>query len=200
MSDGLGLGFHARADECLLVPLPAQVDRVRNKELLLRLSALIHSWHAFDWPCFMVSAKRNSGVRALRGWLQLHARPGQWAAPTGAAHEQSPMQQATEIIRSAIFANFKQEMPYILEQRSIGWTELPNGDLRIDQMIGVPRKRKSTSALVRKRLPHVGREAREQLCEAFGRRVHLFLTLGTQDEQALARTEELGGAPEVARM
>ena len=97
---------------------------------------------------------------AWQGWLLLQARPGEWTVPEGVTHQQSPLQVATEIIRANIFAHCKDELPYAIDQRNIGWTELPSGDLRIDQELISPPK-KSTEAIVRKRLPGIGKLARQ---------------------------------------
>ena len=126
----------------------------------------------------MVSALKRHGLDELRSWLLLHARPGAWSVPAGVAHVQPPLHLATEIIRGSLFEYFRDELPYALSQRNLGWTELPNGDLRIDQEIVAPEKR-SAVAIVRRRLPGVGKAARLQIAKALGRNVHLFLTVST---------------------
>ena len=83
---------------------------------------------------------------------------------------------------SGNFAHCKDELPYAIDQRNIGWTELPSGDLRIDQELISPPK-KSTEAIVRKRLPGIGKLARQQISEALGRNVQLVLSVGSDDGQ-----------------
>jgi GTP-binding protein Era len=165
---------HGRRSKTALVL--NKVDLVRPKRRLLALSEELHRAHRFDWPCFMVSAKSGSGVEHLRGWLTLQSQPGAWSVPPETKHVQPPLQVASEIIRAEIFRCFKQELPNVLAQRNLGWTELPNGDLRIDQEILVPAKRRSTMQIVQNQLPRMGAAARRQLTEAMGRRVHLFLS------------------------
>ena len=126
-------------------------------------------------------------------WLLLHAKPGEWAVPEGVRHEQSPLQVATEIIRANIFKCCKEELPYLIAQRNVGWTELPNGELRIDQELVAP-PRRSASEVVRKRLPGIGKLARQQISAALGRNVHLFLSVGSAGGEAqLAPLEVVGG-------
>ena len=162
-----------------------KVDKVRPKARLLELSAELHARHDFDWPCFMVSASKRHGLDELRGWLLLQSAPcsaaREWAVPARVTHMQTPLQLATEIIRAQLFAFFKEELPYTLHQRNLGWTELPNGDLRIDQELVAPPKR-SARAIVRRRLPGVGKAARPYLSRALGRNVHLFLSVGSERE------------------
>ena len=88
--------------------------------------------------------------------------------PAGTRHVQPPLQLATEVIRGCLFAYLDAELPYALAQRNLGWTELPNGDLRIDQELVAPPKR-SAKAIVQKRLAGIGKAARPQLARALGR-------------------------------
>lgn len=83
-------------------------------------------------------------------------------------------------------------MPHRITQRNVGWTELPNGDLRIDQELISPPK-KSTRGVVQKRLPGIGKLARQQISAALGRNVHLFLSVGSAGGEAqLAPLEVVG--------
>ena len=161
-----------------------KVDRVRPKARLLQVSARLHGAHAFDWPCLMLSALHGGGVRQLREWLLLMSKPGAWSVPAGMTHAQPPRTLAAEAIRAEILASFRQELPYLISQRTLGWTELRNGDLRIDQQLVVPRRRRSTAKIVERLLPRVGVAAKEQLSELLGRKVHLYLSVATSARDA----------------
>jgi GTPase len=175
-----------------------KVDRVKPKTRLLEMSARMHKRHRFDWPCLMVSALKNDGMEDLKNWLLLHAKPGEWAVPEGVRHVQSPLQVATEIIRANIFRCCKDELPYLISQRNVGWTELPNGDLRIDQELVAP-PRRSTQAIVQKRMAGIGKLARQQISAALGRNVHLFLSVGSaaSGDAELTPLEVVGHASRV---
>ena len=82
----------------------------------------------------------------------------------------------------------------LFAQRNVGWTEMSNGDLRIDQELVSP-PRRSTEAIVRKRLPGIGKAAREQIRAALGRNVHLCLTVGSASGEAQLKPLELVGRP-----
>lgn len=163
-----------------------KVDAVKPKEKLLKVSQSLHRQFAFDWPAAMVSAKTGSGVNDLRGWLLNFARPGEWVAPAGVTHMQPPLVRATEIIREQIFRFFKQELPYMIEQRNLAWTELtrPEGALRIDQQLMLPKGQKSTRKIVEKRLPGLASAARQELRREFGCIVFLQLQVGYYGEFA----------------
>jgi len=158
-----------------------KVDRIHPKERLLGISAQLHSAHRFDWPCLMVSALHGGGVQQLRDWLLLMSKPGKWSVPEGVTHTQPPLQLATEIIRAEVLRSCRQELPYLISQRNIGWTELRNGHLRIDQQLVVPHQRRSTTRIVERLLPRIGVAAKARLTEALGRQVHLYLSVGTAD-------------------
>ena len=168
---------HGRRPQTALVL--NKVDRVRPKELLLKTSRTLHKQHAFDHLPFMISARTGDGVDLLRTALLLHARPREWMAPEGCAHLQPPLTRATEIIRELIFNFFSKELPYSLEQRNLGWTELehPAGGLRIDQQLVLPRARARARKIVERRMPGLATAARTALRQEFGRPVFLHLSL-----------------------
>ncbi|KOO53577.1 pentatricopeptide repeat-containing [Chrysochromulina tobinii] len=157
-----------------------KVDIVNKKERLLKASAALHGEFAFDGPPFMVSAHTGDGVDHLRGWLLLQAKPRQWTMAAGVTHVQPPLTRATEIIREALFTYLDRELPYVLEQRNLGWTELtnPTQGLRIDQQLLIPRERKSVRKILEARLPGIATSARRQLRAEFGRPVFLHLSIG----------------------
>jgi GTPase Era involved in 16S rRNA processing len=98
----------------------------------------------------------------------------------GVTHVQPPLTRATEIIREALFTYLDRELPYVLEQRNLGWTELtnPTQGLRIDQQLLIPRERKSVRKILEARLPGIATSARRQLRAEFGRPVFLHLSIG----------------------
>ena len=114
----------------------------------------------------------------------MHARPGVWLQPPDTVTVMEPQKQAAELIRAAIFRYLLKELPYLVSQRTIAWAELPNGELRIVQELQVPRKQ-SSRRIIQKRLPGIGKAARSSLCEAFGRTVHLHLTIADEAPEDL---------------
>ena len=63
----------------------------------------------------------------------------------------------------------------------MGWTDLPDGSLRIDQELHVPSESQKAIILARDRttgqsgLSQVGIRARKDIARMLGRKVHLFL-------------------------
>ena len=190
-----GAGTRRRLQTALVLN---KTDLVKPKGYLLKASRKLHEQFAFDWPAFMVSAKhgdKDLGVRDLRSWLINYARPGEWTVPQGVVQVQPPLVRATELIREQIFKYFQKELPYVLEQRNLGWTELskPEGALRIDQELLLPTdgcspgKRKSMQKIVQKKLPLIATAARRNLRDEFERIVFLNLHLRSagQHEESL---------------
>ena len=166
-----------------------KVDAVRKKERLLKVSHALHAQFDFDWPAFMVSARTGDGIDHLRGWLLLSSRPREWIAPAGVTHLQAPLARATEIIRELIFTYLRGELPYTIEQRNLAWTELshPEGGLRIDQQLVVPKHRRSALKLVERRMPGIASAARTRLREEFQRVVFVHLSATTASELEVER-------------
>jgi GTP-binding protein Era len=173
-----------------------KVDAVKTKPRLLSASRALHDAFAFDWPPFMVSARTGDGVSHLRDWLLNFARPGEWFAAAGVRHAQPPLLRASELIREQIFAFLSKELPYLIEQRNTGWTELsrPEGALRIDQQLLVPKGQKSTLKIVEARLPGIATAARRELRKEFGRVVflHLSVAFAGPNEMATLAVEREG--------
>jgi hypothetical protein len=48
---------------------------------------------------------------------------------------QTPLKLVGEIIREKIFRHTNKEVPYKVWQENVGWTEMPDGSLRIDQYL-----------------------------------------------------------------
>lgn len=164
-----------------------KVDRVRPKDRLLRVSRRLHNAFRFDYPTFMISALTGDGVRDLRNWLPLAAHPGEWSAPAGVAHVQPPLIRATEIIREQIYRCLSRELPYMIEQRNLGWTQLerPERALRIDQQLLLPKQSRSAKKILEKRLPGIATAARAALREEFECVVFLYLSIASTGQHEL---------------
>lgn len=99
------------------------------------------------------------------------------------------------MIREKLFCHLYKELPYVVTQQNFAWTELPNGDLRIDQLILVPKESQKVCCefevlfvcLMSVKKIVIGKggsvllaiqsEAEADLSKVFKRKVHLFLTV-----------------------
>lgn len=70
----------------------------------------------------------------------------------------------------------------MLKQENVGWTELKDGTLRIDQNVYVEREsqQKIVVGTNGRVINNVVDEAREQISKAFNRRIKLFIQVKTK--------------------
>jgi len=87
------------------------------------------------------------------------------------------MQRVQETIREKVFKRLNQEIPYLVKQENIGWTELPNGGIRIDQRLIVPKSSQRVVLLGKggQLLKRITMEAARDLELIFDRKVYLNL-------------------------
>eukprot|EP01125_Pyxidicula_operculata_P021737 TRINITY_DN859_c0_g1_i1.p1 TRINITY_DN859_c0_g1~~TRINITY_DN859_c0_g1_i1.p1 ORF type:complete len:283 (-),score=29.10 TRINITY_DN859_c0_g1_i1:59-907(-) len=88
---------------------------------------------------FTVSALNGKKVLELQQFLMDQAKPSPWNFSAEVRTDQSDLQLCEEIIREKIFKRVNREVPYKVKLENNGWTILPNGTLRIDETILVPK-------------------------------------------------------------
>jgi len=66
--------------------------------------------------------------------------PRDWLFPADQTNEMSDLHRVEDFIRAEFFKRLHQYLPYLLKQENIGWTNLPDGTLRIDQTVYVERE------------------------------------------------------------
>ncbi|KAF9089202.1 Era Like 12S Mitochondrial RRNA Chaperone 1 [Mortierella sp. AD031] len=77
------------------------------------------------------------GIQELRTHLMSLTQPGPWLYPANQKSDQSDLNRVEDLIRSEIYALLK--VPYHIKQVNVGWTELEDNVLRIDQNLIVDR-------------------------------------------------------------
>ncbi|KAG0030599.1 Era Like 12S Mitochondrial RRNA Chaperone 1 [Podila clonocystis] len=77
------------------------------------------------------------GIQELRSHLLSLTQPGSWLYPAFQKSDQSDLDRVEDMIRSELYALLK--MPYNVTQKNVGWTELEDNVLRIDQNLIVDR-------------------------------------------------------------
>ena len=102
----------------------------------------------------------------------------------------SQLQIVEEIIREKIFRHLNQELPFSVTQENIGWTELQDGKLRIDQAL-IVRKPNHKAIVIGKggrTLYSIYYEAKRDIQAALGRAVVLQLEVKYREKSP---TEEM---------
>ncbi len=145
-------------------------------ETLLSLTALLTETGIFP-DVFMVSALNGDGVEDLVRHLAVSMKEGPWLYPEDHLTDMNDRLFAAEITREKLFMALRQELPYSLTVETENWEERKDGSVRIDQVIFVERAGHRGIILGNKgqQIKQIGADARKELEEHLGRRVHLFL-------------------------
>jgi len=146
------------------------------RENLLALTAELNARYSFD-RTFMISATNGDGVDDLKVYLAKNCRPGPWMYPPDQISDAPHYHLAAEITREKLYLRLHKELPYASTVETESWTEQPDGSLRIEQVIYVERDSQKPIVIGRKgaTIREIGAEARKELSELLGRKVHLFL-------------------------
>ena len=152
-----------------------KIDRVKA-EALLALSSDMNARFAFA-ETFMISAEKGYGVDDLRVWLAGEMPEGPWLYPEDQIADIPLYMIAAEITREKLTLRLHQELPYQLTVETENWEERSDGSARIDQLIYVARDGHKGIVLGRKgeTIKAVSQQARAEIEEFLGRKVHLFL-------------------------
>jgi len=152
-----------------------KIDRVKA-ETLLRLTKEMNE--GFDFvETFMISAEKGHGVTGLREWLAETLPTGPWLYPEDQIADLPLRMIAAEMTREKLTLRLHQELPYQMTVETENWEERKDGSCKIDQLIYVQRDGHKGIVLGNKgeTIKKISQEAREEMTEFLGRKVHLFL-------------------------
>ena len=151
-----------------------KIDLVKP-EKLLNLSAKLNESQIFS-STFMVSAENGDGVSDLFDYLAGKMPEGPFMFPPDDISDLPNRLLAAEITREKLFLNLRDELPYHLTVETELWKE-EKGGVKIHQTIYVDRVNQRQIILGRQgsMIKQIGTQARVELEDLFGCRVHLFL-------------------------
>lgn len=166
-----GLAEHALEPVLVL----NKIDLV-EKPRLLAVSAALNAHLRFR-ETFMISALTGDGVDDLRRYLAAHMPPGPWLYPEDQIADLPLRLLAAEITREKLYLLLHEELPYASTVETEAWQERTDGSVRIEQVIYVERDSQKKIVLGKggRTIKRIGSEARKEIEEALGRKVHLFL-------------------------
>ena len=152
-----------------------KVDAVEHTKLL-KLSADLNEAFPFR-ETFMISALTGDGVADLKAHLAERLPEGPWLYPEDQLADIPQRMLAAEITREKLFLKLRQELPYAATVETESWKEQKDGSLRLDQVIYVQRQGHKGIILGKggAMIKSIGAEARAELEQIFGCKVHLFL-------------------------
>jgi GTPase len=167
--DGLG---NLRTKAFLVIN---KIDLMKREDLLKTAEAF-NAAYAFD-RTFMVSALNGSGTEDLRKALAARMPKGPWLYPEDQVADVQLRFMASEITREKIYNRLHEELPYASTVETEAWEERKDGSVKISQVIYVERDSQKAIVLGKggQTIKILGQQAREDMEEHFGRKVHLFL-------------------------
>lgn len=89
--------------------------------------------HGHFEKIFHLSAKNCRGLQPLLDHLFSRAKRSVWAYPPEMKTTLPKVQQVAELIKTYLFCWFNKDVPYRIEQQTIGWTPRLDGSLIIEQ-------------------------------------------------------------------
>lgn len=167
---------------CILVL--NKIDKIK-RERLLAMTADLNERLNFV-ATFMISAKTGSGTDDLMRFLIKNAPEGPWMYPEDQTSDMPMRMMAAEITREKLFHKLHQELPYALAVETESWDVYDNGDIKIGQTIFVARDAHKAIVLGKggAMIKMIGEQARKELEDILGTRVHLKLHVKTREKWA----------------
>lgn len=164
-----------------------KIDGVKRETLL----AVVQSYSdtgAYD-EIFMISASQGSGVDDLKARIAGLMPEGPWLYPEDQAADLPMRLLAAEITREKIYLRVHDELPYAAAVETTAFEDRPDGSARIEQTVYVERDSQRAIVLGKggQTLKWIGQAAREELGHLMDRKVHLFLTVKTDERWAERR-------------
>ncbi|MBL4758639.1 MAG: GTPase Era [Rhizobiales bacterium] len=152
-----------------------KIDLV-ERESLLKLTEELSGMYEFK-DVFMISALKGDGVDDLKKHLEENSQPGPWHYPPDQISDAPKYFIAAEITREKLFLRLHDELPYASTVETETWEDKADGSIRIEQVIFVIRDSQKPIVIGKngQTIRAIGSDARAELSEIFGCKVHLFL-------------------------
>lgn len=158
-----------------------KIDRLGSRDLLLPLLDAVGKIGFLEYV--PVSATRRENVAALIDTLRAHLPEGPPLFPPDFRTDKDVEFRAAEIIREKLFARLHQEVPYGLTVEIESIDRLDDDRLEVGGLIWVERESQKPIVIGKSGslLKSVGTDARVELAELFGQRVHLNLWIKVRE-------------------
>jgi GTPase len=153
-----------------------KVDRVADKEKLLKLAEKLSALFSFD-KLFMVSALTGSGIADLKRYLAISVPEGPWHYAEDDVTDIPVRMLAAEVTRERIYHWLHEELPYAMTVETTSWKAFKDGSARVEQTIYVERDGQKSILLGAggSMIKKISTEARAAIAEIADHPIHLFL-------------------------
>lgn len=166
---------HLRARDLRAVLALNKIDLFPHEEVL-PLMAAFDAEGVYD-QLFMLSAANGDGVHRLAAALADAMPEGPALYPPEQSADLPLRLLAAEITREKLMLRLHQELPYMLTVETEQWEPRKDGSLAIHQVVIVGREAHKAMVVGKggRVLRDVGQQARQELTDLLGQKVHLFL-------------------------
>lgn len=150
---------------------------------LLPLTAKLNETGVFS-DTFMISALTGDGVDDLKEHLKTCMPESPWFYGEDQVSDLPAQILAAEVTREQLYMQLQQELPYAAAVLPESLEEKRDGSMIVRQTIVVGRDGHRAIVLGKggARIKSIGERARAELAEVFGRKVHLFLEVKTDEK------------------
>lgn len=126
---------------------------------------------------FMISAKEEDGIDKVREFLCNKCPISPWIYDEDQITDAPMRFIASEITREKLFVKLTDEIPYNITVKTDSYEVLDNGEVKIHQTIFIIRDSQKAIILGKRgaRIKEISQEARNDLSEIAGSKVHLYL-------------------------
>ncbi|CAB4470225.1 GTP-binding protein Era [Rhizophagus irregularis] len=126
-----------------------------------------------------ISALKRTGITELKKMLLSDTYPHDWIYPPDQKLDMADIKLVEDFIRAEIYERLRDHLPYVVRQENVGWTDLPNNILRIDQNVYVdhPSQLKILIGANGTVIKTIGVRAATKLSAKFNKTVRLYLTV-----------------------
>jgi len=161
-----------------------KIDEIERDKLL----GIIESFKdkAVYAEIFLISALKRDGIDGLSQALISAMPVGPFLYPPDQAADIPSRLMAAEITREKLFLRLHDELPYASTVETEKWTVKKDGSIRIDQIIFVRRDSQKPIVLGKagRTIKDIGAQARQEMQDWLGTKVHLFLFVKVRDNWA----------------
>ncbi len=149
---------------------------IMEREKLFALTTRLNERFKFE-ETFMISALTGSGVKDIRSYFAEKMPQGPWLYPEDQLADLPTKLLASEVTREKLYLKLHDEIPYASTVETESWQVKKDGSVRTEQVIYVERESQRRIVLGHKgaTIKKIGQQAREELSEMLGIKVHLFL-------------------------
>ena len=162
-----------------------KVDRVGrdDRPMLLTLAEKASGYGPFD-RVFMISAANGDGVGDVKDYLAQLVPLGPWLYPEDQISDAPQRHWAAEVTREKLLLRLHDELPYASTVETTDWKTLKDGSTRIEQTVFVERESQKKIVLGAggATIKAISMAARQELQEALGAKVHLFLFVKVREK------------------